>query len=127
MQSVLNFGVRTSKSAKNSCNSEVQLAWRCVDRGVRAGLVLIAAMFLWPVITSAEPNSPLADRELAQTIQEAGYECREVQSIEVPTNAPLGSGSFGIQMALCSNGKKFLVARSGRDRGSARPVVRQLN
>jgi len=53
----------------------VQLAWRCVDRGVRAGLMLIAAMFLWPGITSAEPISPLADRELAQTIQEAGYEC----------------------------------------------------
>ena len=44
MQSVLNFGVRTSKSAKNSRNSEVQLAWRCVDRGVRAGLMLIAAI-----------------------------------------------------------------------------------
>ena len=89
--------------------------------------MLIATMFLWPGIASAEPVSPLAGRELAQTIQEAGYECREVQSIEVPTNAPPGSGTFGIQMALCSNGKKFLIARSGRDRGSARPVVRQLN
>ena len=127
MQSVLNIGVRTLKSAKNSGNSEVQLALRRIDRGVRAGLMLVAAVFLWPGIASAEPVSPLVGRELAQTIQEAGYECREVQSIEVPTNAPPGSGTFGIQMALCSNGKKFLIARSGRDRGSARPVVRQLN
>src|SRR6516225_4165377 len=127
MQSVLNIGVRTLKSAKNSRNSEAQLASRRIDRGVRAGSMLIAAMFLWPGIASAEPVSQITSRELAQTIQEAGYECREVQSIEVPTNAPPGSGTFGIQMALCSNGKKFLVARSGRDRGSARPVVRQLN
>jgi len=127
MQSVLNIGVRTLKSAKNSRNSEVQLASRRIDRGVRAGLMLIAAMFLWPGIASAEPVSQITGRELAQTIQEAGYECREIQSIEVPTNAPPGSGTFGIQMALCSNGKKFLIARSGRDRGRARPVVRQLN
>jgi hypothetical protein len=121
MQSALNFGARTSKFARSSRNSEVQLVWR------RSGLMVIAPIFLWPGITSAEPVSPIIGRELAQTIQEAGYECREVQSIEVPTNAPSGSGSFGIQMALCSNGKKFLIARSGRDRGSARPVVRQLN
>ena len=107
MQSVLNFGVRTSKSAKNSRNSEVQLAWRCVDRGVRAGLMLIAAMFLWPGITSAEPISPLADRELAQTIQEAGYECREVQSIEVPTNAPLVQAASVSRWRFAVTGRNF--------------------
>ena len=35
MQSVLNIGVRTLKSAKNSRNSEVQLASRRIDRGAR--------------------------------------------------------------------------------------------
>ena len=71
MQSVLNIGVRTLKSAKNFRNSEVQLASRRIDRGVRAGSMLIAAMFLWPGIASAEPVSQITSRELAQTIQEA--------------------------------------------------------
>jgi hypothetical protein len=105
----------------------MQLAWKQIDCSRRAGFVLIAAMLLCSGITSAEPVSPATAREVTQTIREAGYECREVQSIEVPTNAPLGSGSFGIQMVLCSEGKKFLIARSSRDRGSQRPVVRQLN
>ena len=107
MQSVLNIGVRTLKSAKNFRNSEVQLVWRRIDRGVRAGLMLFATMFLWPGIASAEPVSPLAGRELAQAIQEAGHECREVQSIEVPTNAPPGSGAFGIQVGFAAKGRNF--------------------
>ena len=105
----------------------IQLVGRQIACCRRGGFMLSAAMLLWRGVSIAEPIAPARAREAAETIREAGYECREVRSIEVPTNAPPGSGSFGIQMVLCSNGYKFLIARSGRDRGSARPVVRQLN
>src|SRR5206468_10745091 len=88
---------------------------------------LLTAVLLGPGTANAEPASPISARELAQIIREAGYDCRDVEKIEVPTSPAPGWENFRpTEVVLCNNGKKFLVTKSGRGGGNARPVVRQL-
>src|SRR6266487_1592682 len=85
------------------------------------------AVLLCPEATNAEPASPTRGRELAQIIREAGYDCRGVERVDVPSNPAPGWENFRpAEVVLCSNGKKFLVTKSGRGGGNARPIVTPL-
>jgi hypothetical protein len=64
--------------------------------------------------------------ELAQIIRQAGYDCRTVESISISPSPDPAFATLLPEVATCSNGKKFLVVRSGRGGVNARPVVRPL-
>ena len=49
-----------------------------------------------------------------------------VESVEVLTNPMPGWESLRPEVALCKNGRRFLIAQSGRSGGNIRPVVRPL-
>ncbi len=89
-------------------------------------LVITAAMY--PAVANAETATPRGyrERELALIIRQAGHDCPQVESIDVANIQEPGWESFRPEVALCTNGKRFLVAKSGRGGGNARPVVRQL-
>jgi len=76
--------------------------------------------------TTNAQRDPQTGRELAQIIREAGYECGEVESIDLPANPPPGFESFTPDIVLCTNGKRFLVARTGRGGNTEKPLVRPL-
>jgi|SRR5215472_12555117 len=80
-----------------------------------------------PIVVAQTPSPPgVHERELAQIIRQAGYDCREVESIQVTVNPDPAFDSLRPEVAICRNGKKFLVAKSGRGGGNARPIVRPL-
>jgi hypothetical protein len=80
-----------------------------------------------PIAIAQTPSPPgVHERELAQIIRQAGYDCREVESIEVTVNPDPAFDSLRPEVAVCKNGKKFLVAKSGRGGQDARPIVRPL-
>jgi hypothetical protein len=84
------------------------------------------AAMLCPAVSSAQPGPPNRERELAQVIRQAGYDCGRVESIEVPTNPPLDFESFTPEIVVCVGGKKFLIARTGRGGNTEKPLVRPL-
>ena len=93
----------------------------------------LRAMFAFPlsvcpVLAVAQTMLPSGshERELAQIIRQAGHDCREIESIELAPSPDEGLQTFRPEVALCTNGKKFLVARGGRGGPNARPVVRSL-
>jgi len=88
--------------------------------------MLGAAALLCPGTPNAEPGPPTDGRELAQIIREAGYDCRDVEKIDVPSTPPPGWESFRPDIVVCNTGKKFLVARTGRGGNTAKPLVRPL-
>ena len=80
-----------------------------------------------PIAVAQTPSPPGAhEPELAQIIRQAGYDCREVESIEVVVNPDPAFASLRPEGATCKNGKRFLVTKSGRGGANARPVVRPL-
>ena len=64
--------------------------------------------------------------ELAQIIRQAGYECRAVESIDTQPSPDPAFATMLPEIATCSNGKKFLVVKSGRGGVNARPIVKLL-
>jgi hypothetical protein len=90
--------------------------------------VLAMAFICLPTITSAQggPAPGHRERELAQIIREAGYDCSQVESITNAPAPPPGWESLRPEIATCPNGKKFLVTKSGRSGGNMRPVVRPM-
>jgi hypothetical protein len=64
--------------------------------------------------------------ELAQLIRQAGYDCRAVEKINVSPSLDPAFATLRPEVATCSNGKKFLIVRSGRGGVNAKPVVRPL-
>jgi hypothetical protein len=88
--------------------------------------VLGAAALPCPGPANAEPRSSTDGQELAQIIREAGYDCRGVERVDNPPNPPPGWESFRPDIVLCTNGKKFLVARTGRGGNTPKPLVRPL-
>ena len=94
----------------------------------RLRAVLVMALLLCPAIAHAQSGPPPGnrERELAQIIREAGYDCSQVESIVVAPNPPPGWEDFRPEVALCRNGKRYLVAKSGRSGGNLRPVVRPM-
>jgi hypothetical protein len=85
-------------------------------------------LVLYPALGVAQPNPPPGshERELAQIIRQAGHDCSAIESIELAPSPGMGLDTFRPEVARCTNGKKFLVAKGGRGGPNARPVVRQL-
>jgi len=83
---------------------------------------------LCPALVAAQPTPPPGshERELAQIIRQAGHDCRAIENIELAPSPDVGLETFRPEVALCTNGKKFLVAKGGRGGPNARPVVRPL-
>ena len=98
-----------------------------MSRGPQVALVLLPLVVGPPIAVAQAPSPPGAhERELAQIIRQAGYDCREVERIEVKVSPDPAFDSLRPEVAICKNGKKFLVARSGRGGPNARPIVRPL-
>jgi hypothetical protein len=92
-------------------------------------VALFATAFIClPAISSAQSGSSpgYRERELAQIIREAGYDCSQVASIAIAPAPPPGWESLRPEIATCANGKRFLVTKSGRSGGNLRPVVRPM-
>jgi hypothetical protein len=93
----------------------------------------LQALFALPLtlssaLAAAQTNAPpgFHERELAQTIRQAGHDCRAVESIDIAPNPEEGLDSFRPEIARCTNGQRFLVVKGGRGGPNARPVVRAL-
>lgn len=88
----------------------------------------LLALLLAPAAAQGEAVRPpgLRELELALIIARAGYDCPVVESVEVLTNPMPGWESLRPEVALCKNGRRFLIAQSGRSGGNIRPVVRPL-
>jgi hypothetical protein len=95
----------------------------------RSELALLALpLTICPPMAVAQTLSApgVHEREIAQIIRQAGYDCREVESVEVKVSPDPAFDSLRPEVAICRNGKKFLVAKSGRGGRNARPIVRPL-
>ena len=92
----------------------------------RSRAVLVMAVVIFPAIANAQAAPPPGFRELelALIIARAGFNCPAVDSIEVATNPQPGWDVLRPEVAVCKNGKRFIVVSSGRR--NTRPVVRPL-
>jgi len=98
-----------------------------MSRRPQLALVLLPLVVGPPIAVAQAPSAPGGhERELAQTIRQAGYDCREVERIEVKVSPDPAFDSLRPEVAICKNGKKFLVTKSGRGGVNARPIVRPL-
>jgi hypothetical protein len=68
---------------------------------------IVAALAIWPAAARADipPPPDVVQRQLADTIRQAGHECAAVTSFGNATSPDADA------MVVCSNGKSFLVAR----------------
>jgi hypothetical protein len=91
-------------------------------------VALTAVVLCLPRVANAQSGSASVyrERELAQIIREAGYDCSQVESITNAPAPPPGWESLRPEIATCQNGKRFLVTKSGRSGGNLRPVVRPM-
>src|SRR5215510_5335489 len=107
-------------------NSMSTLEAAMLEQGLLARLA--AALICLPTIANAQGGSTPGsrERELAQIICEAGYDCSQVESVTNAPAPPPGWESLRPEIATCRNGKKFLVTKSGRSGGNLRPVVRPM-
>jgi hypothetical protein len=87
---------------------------------------LAAALICLSTIANAQSGSGNRERELAQIIREAGYDCSQVDSITNAPESPPGWESLRPEIATCRNGRRFLVTKSGRSGGNLRPIVRPM-
>ena len=92
------------------------------------GAMLAMALTSCPLTADAQGRPPAGDREreLAQIIRQAGHDCPLVASIEVVPDPPSGWEVLRPEVAVCVDGKRYLVAKSGRSGGNVRPVVRPM-
>ena len=98
-----------------------------MSRRPQLALVLLPLVVGPPTAVAQAPSPPGAhERELAQIIRQAGYDCPEVERIEVKVSPDPAFDSLRPEVATCKNGKKFLVTKSGWGGVNARPVVRPL-
>ena len=94
----------------------------------RSWAVVVTALVLCPVSADAQSDQApgYRERELAQIIREAGYDCSQVERIDVAHNPPPGWEIMRPEVATCKNAKRFLVAKSGRSGRNVPPVVRPM-
>jgi len=87
----------------------------------------IMALALFPATANAQAAPPPGFRELelALIIARAGFDCPIVDSIEVASNPQPGWDVLRPEVAVCKNGRRFIIVSSGRR--NARPVVRPLD
>ena len=102
---------------------EVPMLYRC------SGTVLAMTLVFFPETASTQgrPSAADQDRELAQIIRQAGYDCSLISSIVAPPDPPPGWEGLRPEIALCVNGKRYLVTKSARGGGNALPVVRPMD
>jgi hypothetical protein len=90
-------------------------------------LFVLSLVFRAAIATAQVAAPPIAHQlELAQIIRQAGYECRAVERIAVSPSPDPAFATMRPEVATCSNGKKFLVVKSGRGGVNARPIVRPI-
>jgi len=91
-------------------------------------MLLVVPLVACSAMASAQSIPPpgFHERELAQIIRQAGYDCRTVESIDISPSPDPAFDTMRPEVATCSNKKKFLVVKSGRGGVNARPVVRPL-
>jgi hypothetical protein len=94
-------------------------------RHLQAALVMTLAAFPATVNAEAVPPPGFRELELALIIARAGFDCPAVDSIEVATNSQPGWEIVRPEVAICKNGKRFMVVSSGRR--NTKPVVRPLS
>jgi hypothetical protein len=97
-----------------------------LTRLVPALCVTLVAVCATTARTQTTMAPGLHERELAQIIRQAGYDCGAVESIDVSPSPDPAFESMRPEIATCSNKRKFLVVKSGRGGVNARPVVRPL-
>jgi hypothetical protein len=87
-----------------------------------AWLVLV----FYPTVAPAQvvPPPGFHELELALAIARAGHDCPAVARVEAATSSEPGWEVLRPEVAICRNGKRFLVVTSGRR--NAQPVVRPL-
>src|SRR5262245_59428633 len=92
---------------------------------IHAWTVLVLALS-GPSAAQAQATPPPGFREveLALTISKAGHDCPAVERIETTNSTEPGWDVLRPEVAVCRNGKRFLVVTSGRR--NAQPVVRPL-
>jgi hypothetical protein len=77
---------------------------------------IIATLPIWPAAARADipPPPDVVQRQFADTIRQAGHDCTAVTSFNHGTTSPDGDalvwGGQRPALAICSNGKRFLVA-----------------
>ena len=91
---------------------------------VRIALVMLLTLYSSTALSQTGPG--VRERELAQIIREAGYDCVLVASITGPSDPPPGFESLRPEIATCVDGRRYLIAKSGRSGGNVRPVVRPI-
>jgi len=98
--------------------AEIAMSRRCVWSMI--------AMIIGPAIAHAQSRPPPGFRELelALTIARAGHECPAVERIETTNSDQPGWDILRPEVAVCRNGRRFLVVTSGRR--NAQPIVRPL-
>jgi hypothetical protein len=95
--------------------------------GRRVASIVLLIPFGATIATAQIAAPPRAHQvELAQIIRQAGYECRAVESVYTQPNPDPAFATLLPEVATCSNGKKFLVVKSGRGGANARPIVKLL-
>jgi hypothetical protein len=90
--------------------------------------LFVLSIASWPTISSAQITTPplVHQFELAQIIRQAGYDCRAVENVNAAPSPDPAFETLRPEVATCSNGKKFLVVRSGRGGANATPIVRPM-
>src|SRR5712675_1887219 len=79
-----------------------------MSRRPQLALVALPLAVCPPVAVAQAPSPPgVHERELAQIIRQAGYDCREVESIEVKVSPDPAFDSLRPEVATCKNGKSF--------------------
>jgi hypothetical protein len=89
-----------------------------------AWLAIAVAVYPLAAVAQANPPPGYHELELALTIARAGHDCPTVERIEATNNDQPGWDVLRPEVAVCRNGKRFLVVTSGRR--NAQPVVRPL-
>jgi hypothetical protein len=96
-------------------------------RALYLGALFVLSVASCPTISTAQVTPPLVHQlELAQMIRQAGYDCRAVESVSTSPSPDPAFETLRPEVATCSNGKNFLVVRSGRGGVNARPIVRPM-
>src|SRR5260370_1250650 len=96
-----------------------------MSRPLQLALVAVPLAVCAPVAVAQAPSPPgVHERELAQIIRQSGYDCREVERIEVKVSPDPAFDSLRPEVAICKNGRKFLVPKSRRGGLNPRPIVR---
>src|SRR5262245_40991490 len=91
-------------------------------------MTALALIALGPAPAGAETAlaAGARDGEFAQIIRQGGYDGLRVEAILASPDPPAGWESLRPEVAVCADGRRYLVTKSGRSGGNVRPVVRPM-